>query len=658
MATRPSNSGGISGIDTSAIAALQNAKPWLLGTDYGCVGDGSTNNNVALAAAINAANTAGRALFLAKGTYLVNASWSAVQVTNLTLIGEPGTIIKHSVGPTGVTRNNAENLIRLADGGSVRLRGLTFKDFGRVVDINDQADIVDLEVDDCTFDACVECIAGEANYTASFLAGPWPVGVVGRCVIRNSRFLNTRLVSVRIRSEHLKYALVADNVFDGWTPAPSAGHGWRGVLFWDKFPLTTDPVTDPNHFDRKTFIDRNVFKNVDLTGHASQVCNGVQVQGSYCQVTNNHFENLTCTYKSMLNEGVYIKARFADITGNTFYNAGQYQGAINVKGAPEDTSQWTAFGGSSTWRDNFGYAIRVKDNHIVATDAASVPRIGIHIWTGGSVQVTGNYVQGCSRGIYVAMSGVVDEFRYNWTISDNIVRDCVSYTGADADSQFNPPNSIPNAGVAMVREPVGITLQGALSFSKVTGNVIEGVQANYTGASAYGMVVSTASIIPIGMTISGNDIRDITKITGANTDCVYLFPGNACPFLDLRFENNSLRDAVIGVRFAGGGTAVADSTGFFRGNSFRGMDDPTFDIFVASGGVPSGIIAQDNWRWGTAYTTAPTQVVWPGDSNGWAPANYATDRAFDANSTTLDEVADVLGTLINELKTTGVLRAQ
>lgn len=649
----------LQGLETGLETGLANAKPWLMGADYGLVGDGSTNNNTALANAITAANSAGRALFIPKGTYLVNASWSAVQVTNLTLIGEPGTIIKHSAGPTGVTRTNSENLIRLADGGSVRLRGLTFEDFGRVVDIDDQANIVDLDVDDCTFDACVECIAGEANYTSSFLAGPWPIGTVERCVIRNSRFLNTRIVGVRIRSEHLKYALVADNVFDGWTPAPSAGHGWRGVLFWDKFPLTTDPVTDPNHFDRKTFIDRNVFKNVDLTGHASQVCNGVQVQGSYCQVTNNHFENLTCTTKSMLNEGVYIKARFADITGNTFYNAGQYQGAINVKGAPEDTSLWNAFGGSSTWRDNYGYAIRVKDNHIVATDAASVPRIGIHIWTGGSVQVTGNYVQGCSRGIMVAMSSVVDEQRYNWTISDNIVRDCRSYTGANADSQFNPPNTVPNAGIDMVRDAIGIMVQGALSFSKITGNVIEDVQVDYSSRSAYGLVVSSAGYIPIGLTVAYNDIRNITKVTGTNNDCVYLQTSTSMPFYDLRFENNSLRDATLGVRFGGDTTAVQNSTGFIRGNSTKNMAATIYDIFVqGSGGVPAGIIAQDNWRWGASYSSAPTQIVFDGDTNAWAPANYVTDRVFDANSTSLDEVADVLGTLINELKTTGVLRAQ
>ena len=36
--------------------------------------------------------------------------------------------------------------------------------------------------------------------------------------------------------------------------------------------------------------------------------------------------------------------------------------------------------------------------------------------------------------------------------------------------------------------------------------------------------------------------------------------------------------------------------------------------------------------------------------------NVTIDRAYDANSTTLDEIADVLGTLISDLLEAGVLK--
>lgn len=39
------------------------------------------------------------------------------------------------------------------------------------------------------------------------------------------------------------------------------------------------------------------------------------------------------------------------------------------------------------------------------------------------------------------------------------------------------------------------------------------------------------------------------------------------------------------------------------------------------------------------------------------PTNLTTDRTFDANATTIDELADVLGTLIEDLKTKGIISA-
>lgn len=39
----------------------------------------------------------------------------------------------------------------------------------------------------------------------------------------------------------------------------------------------------------------------------------------------------------------------------------------------------------------------------------------------------------------------------------------------------------------------------------------------------------------------------------------------------------------------------------------------------------------------------------------YTPTNVTTDRSYDANATTLDEIADVLGTLIADLKKRGLL---
>ena len=42
-------------------------------------------------------------------------------------------------------------------------------------------------------------------------------------------------------------------------------------------------------------------------------------------------------------------------------------------------------------------------------------------------------------------------------------------------------------------------------------------------------------------------------------------------------------------------------------------------------------------------------------SGVYTVSNLTTDRTYDANSTTTDELADVLGTLITDLKVNGIL---
>ncbi len=64
---------------------------------------------------------------------------------------------------------------------------------------------------------------------------------------------------------------------------------------------------------------------------------------------------------------------------------------------------------------------------------------------------------------------------------------------------------------------------------------------------------------------------------------------------------------------------------------------------------------------GTKIGTGTTQKIgfWNAtpvvQSTGWTISNVTTDKVYDADSTTVDELADVLGTLINQLKTYGIL---
>lgn len=85
----------------------------------------------------------------------------------------------------------------------------------------------------------------------------------------------------------------------------------------------------------------------------------------------------------------------------------------------------------------------------------------------------------------------------------------------------------------------------------------------------------------------------------------------------------------------------------FDGN--LSLNDGVNIVLGASTGTQIGTSAGEKigW-WGT------TPVV---QSVDWNPTNVTTDKVFDANATTLDEIADCLGTLINALKLYGILGA-
>ncbi len=79
-----------------------------------------------------------------------------------------------------------------------------------------------------------------------------------------------------------------------------------------------------------------------------------------------------------------------------------------------------------------------------------------------------------------------------------------------------------------------------------------------------------------------------------------------------------------------------------------GLRFATADInFATSGGTKIGTTTSQLFGfWGATPTTRPST---------YTASNVTADRTFDANVTTIDELADVLGTLITDLKTVGLI---
>ena len=97
--------------------------------------------------------------------------------------------------------------------------------------------------------------------------------------------------------------------------------------------------------------------------------------------------------------------------------------------------------------------------------------------------------------------------------------------------------------------------------------------------------------------------------------------------------------------FLGGtdGTIRADNTAY--ANRFGiNLDSSAFDTLIDTDTLTADRFVTYGDR-DLDFTTAPAYTI----------TNVITDRAFDANSTTLNEVADVLGTLIADLTTNGIV---
>lgn len=87
---------------------------------------------------------------------------------------------------------------------------------------------------------------------------------------------------------------------------------------------------------------------------------------------------------------------------------------------------------------------------------------------------------------------------------------------------------------------------------------------------------------------------------------------------------------------SGDKAVVLDSSGIVSFWSYDGAD-------WNQSGVSFG---EEEWGF-NGVTPSVTQT-------NWTTINVTTDRVLDANSTTLDEVADVLCTVIEDLKTKGI----
>ena len=231
--------------------------------------------------------------------------------------------------------------------------------------------------------------------------------------------------------------------------------------------------------------------------------------------------------------------------------------------------------------------------------------------------------------------------------------------------------SLITAGNTTATDRLSLNAAGqlALPVTGGSGGVVIGGDSNLYRSAAT-TLRSDGSLI-VGATITGNALVSTTSVSSATVAATGAITAgtsvsaasasitNAVTAASLTTTGNvtvgAVASAVSATISQNNNTALAlsgSSAGMTIGGDtvlYRSAADTlkTDDSLVVAGNAQFGTSSSSTL--GFYGTTPATQ------STGWTVTNVTTDKAFNANATTVDELADVLGTLITTLKNTGLL---
>lgn len=232
----------------------------------------------------------------------------------------------------------------------------------------------------------------------------------------------------------------------------------------------------------------------------------------------------------------------------------------------------------------------------------------------------------------------------------------LSFNVGNTNSHFFRVNNVVHATFSAT----GLTLTplasaaGATTFSitpaahtALTAEVIDTTQVAHTVTLADGTTIALSRSVVFGATTFNGVAAGGTEIVTTAINAEFGLP--------VQGTNLTFTNAPITARFLGN---------VVMGNILTPAAGPTNTFFVASGTAPTAV-ATDSIAMYSAdvaagnaapfFMTENGSVIKLFKSSAYTPTNVTTDRAYDANATTVDEVADVLGTLIADLQATGLI---
>jgi hypothetical protein len=211
----------------------------------------------------------------------------------------------------------------------------------------------------------------------------------------------------------------------------------------------------------------------------------------------------------------------------------------------------------------------------------------------------------------------------------------------------------------------GIRETGTSNDNQIFGNSApnadhvsgKGVEIIGTTTQSFGNKVTSTRNLSIATPLTGSDsVANLDGVAGQNRSLILQTSGTQR--WTLRANSVAEGGANAGSNlelicysdagaFVATPISIARSTGQVTIGQGLTMTDAKDMVFGTTTGTKIGTSNTAKMGfWGA------TPIVRPGT---YTPTNVTTDRAYDANATTLDEVADVLGTLIADLKSAGLI---
>lgn len=219
----------------------------------------------------------------------------------------------------------------------------------------------------------------------------------------------------------------------------------------------------------------------------------------------------------------------------------------------------------------------------------------------------------------------------------------------------------------------GNILHGATSF---TQNAVYEMAKTYTVTAAgqyYGKFVgistnpasaSSSTIAALGFVVAAGGSQNQTSVNGLYAVAQHGGSGTLTQLAGAIFlstlESSGNATTLYGVSMSTGINGTGNAS---TGIGFQ-LAPPTY---TSSGRIDTnvGLLILNQGHSGQTFSTGiyidaqsgstTNYSIFINGAAAYTPTNVTTDRSYDADSTTLDEIADVLGTLIADLQTIGLI---